>query len=299
MGAARRDHTATLLSDGKVLVSGGQNSAALASAEVYTPSSGTWRAAGTLAAPRYSHAAARLPNGSVLVSGGYNSTNGYLAAAELYNPASNTWSATGPMLSPRYIHTATPLPDGKVLVTGGYNSASGYLATAEVYSPASGTWSATGAMSTLRGYHTATLLNNGKVLVAGGRGNSSLPRDGGAVRSGHGHLECHGLHVLAAREPHGDAAARRQGARLGRQPTGPPTWRRRSCRSGHGNLEHDGLPEPARSSPAAVVMSNGKVLIAGGIRSTTYLATRRRTTPARAAWTSAGSMARLAGITRW
>ncbi|KFE65310.1 Kelch repeat-containing protein [Hyalangium minutum] len=297
MGTARRDPTATLLSDGKVLVSGGQNTAALASAEVYTPASGTWRATGPLAAARYSHAAAPLPHGSVLVSGGYNSTNGYLAAAELYNPASNTWSATGPMLSPRYLHTATPLPDGKVLVTGGYNSASGYLATAEVYSPASGTWSATGAMSTLRGYHTATLLNNGKVLVAGGRGNSSsaflataeLYDPATGTWSSTGAMSSPRASHTATLLPDGKvliSGGTNRSTYLATAELYDPAT---------GTWSATGSMSTARASSAAGVMSNGKVLIAGGIRSTTYLSTAEAYNPSTGTWTSAGSMGSARG----
>jgi Kelch motif len=64
-------HTATLLTDGKVLVTGGHTNgqfASLVSAEVYDPASGTWMSAGSMSDPRENHAAVLLPNGTVLVS---------------------------------------------------------------------------------------------------------------------------------------------------------------------------------------------------------------------------------------
>ena len=54
---ARFLHTATPLSNGKVLVAGGQgiSNEPLASAELYDPASGTWTATGSLTAVRSSH----------------------------------------------------------------------------------------------------------------------------------------------------------------------------------------------------------------------------------------------------
>ena len=62
-------HTATLLGDGQVLVSGGQ-STYLAGEELYHPDPGTWRTVGKLNTSRYGHAATLLPNNLVLVTGG-------------------------------------------------------------------------------------------------------------------------------------------------------------------------------------------------------------------------------------
>jgi N-acetylneuraminic acid mutarotase len=170
MNTARTHQTATLLSNGKVLVAGGYNGGSLASAELYDPASGNWSVTGDLVAGRDDHTATLLPNGKVLVVGGYNI--GSLASAELYDPATGTWNATGSLATARYSHTATLLPNGKVLVVGGYNA--GSLASAELYDPASGTWSATGSLATARYSHTATLLQGGTVLVAGGKGASTL-----------------------------------------------------------------------------------------------------------------------------
>jgi hypothetical protein len=170
----RYNHTATLLNNGKVLLSGGGQGSTtvfLAAAELYDPASGTWSTTGTMASARYQHTATLLPNGKVLVAGGDNSASGSLAAAEVYDPASGAWSPATPMGSARLYHTATLLPDGKVLVAGGQGD-SGYLAAAELYNPATDTWSATAPMASARYQHTATLLPNGKVLVAGGLNNS-------------------------------------------------------------------------------------------------------------------------------
>ncbi|RKH29603.1 kelch-like protein [Corallococcus sp. CA041A] len=129
-----------------------------------TPS-GVWVPTGSMIQPRSGHTATLLPNGTVLVAGG-TSNGAPLATAEVYDPVSGTWGPTGSLAQPRSGHSATLLPNGKVLVVGG-RDANGFVATAELYDPASGTWSP--ASSPLAsGPSSATLLLNGKVLVAGG-----------------------------------------------------------------------------------------------------------------------------------
>jgi hypothetical protein len=68
----RSDHTATLLSDGTVLITGGANGGATASAEIYDPTTDSFSLTGSLLYARRSHAASELPDGRVLVSGGFD-----------------------------------------------------------------------------------------------------------------------------------------------------------------------------------------------------------------------------------
>jgi N-acetylneuraminic acid mutarotase len=178
MATVRREHTATLLQNGKVLVAGGFNNAIgeVATAELYDPTTGTWTNTGNLSIARHGHTATLLPNGKVLVAGGYNEVQ-TLAQAELYDPATGTWTNTGHLNDTRGHHTATLLPNGKLLVAGGYiytNGQSQYLSSAELYDPASGTWTLTGSLTITRSSHTATLLPNGNVLVAGGRNDDRV-----------------------------------------------------------------------------------------------------------------------------
>ena len=158
--------TATLLSNGKVLIVGGSNGNQLASAEVYDPALGTWSATGSLTNARQAHTATLLANGKVLVAGGF--VGGASTSVELYDPALGTWSATGSLTTARYYHSATLLPDGKVLVAGGIRDNGTAIASTELYNPATGTWSPGGSFVTARYYQTATMLATGKVLVAGG-----------------------------------------------------------------------------------------------------------------------------------
>ena len=89
MAAARYEHTATLLSNGKVLVTGGRNTGnSVNTAELYDPTGATFAAAAdTLGTARRAHSATRLADGNVLIVGGFNAANVGLTTAELYSPA--------------------------------------------------------------------------------------------------------------------------------------------------------------------------------------------------------------------
>lgn len=186
MTTARRSHSATLLQNGKVLVTGGYNDlytialntmgyspGVLANSEIYDPASNTWATSASLPTSRQDHTATLLQNGKVLVTGGYNLTPGvtganYLSSRELYDPATNSWAATGSFATARISYVTTLLSDGKVLVTGGRDNApsSPYLASCELYDPTTDSWIETASRATASSYTaTATLLQSGKVLV--------------------------------------------------------------------------------------------------------------------------------------
>ncbi|WP_437290831.1 kelch repeat-containing protein [Sorangium sp. So ce406] len=176
MSAARARHTATPLLDGRVLVTGGQSDVEAneleSTAQVFDPTSDTWRSLGTVSSARVEHTATRLRDGRVLVAGGSAHTQPHdeepFATAAVFDPAEDTWSPVASMSTARARHSATLLPDGRVLVAGGH-AAGETLAAAEVFDPASGTWTSVPSMSAARHAHTATLLPGGRVLVAGGR----------------------------------------------------------------------------------------------------------------------------------
>lgn len=160
MNVARIFHTATLLSNGKVLVAGGANadSGYLTSAELYDPSTGSWTLTGGMTTARELHQAVLLPSGEVLVAGGEDA-NGILSSAELYNPSAGTWTPTGSMNRARSSFSLTVLRDGKVLAVEGTG--------AELYDPATGTWSTTGSPPSSVGGSNAALLPDGRVLTIG------------------------------------------------------------------------------------------------------------------------------------
>ncbi len=168
MTAKRAAHTATLLDDGKVLIAGGfvGNGGSLSSVELFDPTSNAFTSAENLTVARAGHTATRLPNGKILIAGGYNGD--YLNSAEIFDPTTSKFTPAGRMVSGRSGHVATLLSSGKVLLAGGVGMGWTFLASAELYDQETNTFAATGEMMTARESHTATLLNDGNVLIAGG-----------------------------------------------------------------------------------------------------------------------------------
>ena len=174
---ARWNHTATLLTNGLVLVAGGTTAneypdnpfRATNSSELYDPASGTSTSTGFMTDAQAGHIALLLTNGLVLVAGGRNDHGSIISRAELYDPAIGEWTDTGYLNKERSSFAAVLLPDGKVLVVGGYSN-SGDISSAEIYDPVSEMWTNAAPMNYATDSQTATLLLNGQVLVAGGSG---------------------------------------------------------------------------------------------------------------------------------
>lgn len=182
MVSTRSACTATLLTDGQVLVTGGDGPAeTLATAELFDPATETFTPTGSMKVARFGHTATLLKDGRVLVMGGAVHASVpptwllSLGTAEIFDPTSGTFSQTGNLGTARTAHAATLLKNGNVLVTGGlvYSTQAGSpigsgLSSAELFDPTKGTFAPTASMTAGRGGHSATLLNDGTVLVAGG-----------------------------------------------------------------------------------------------------------------------------------
>ena len=169
MSAARYSHTMSRLPNGTVLVTGGWDTAdGFRSCEIFNPATGTWRPTADMTVARAEHQVVVLANGKVLALGGVTWSGASIASAEIYDPATETWTATGSMATARGYMTASLLATGKVLVAGSWVPGAASLPTAELYDPATGAWSSTGSMAVGRDSHAAAVLPNGNVLVAGG-----------------------------------------------------------------------------------------------------------------------------------
>jgi len=134
MPAAREGHTATVLTNGKLLVTGGRSgTTTLATTALFNPASGpgSWATAGNMATARQGHTATLLADGRVLIAGGKNGTN-TLSSAELFTSTTNTFAATSTMTGAVQGHTATLLANGMVLAAGGVNGTT-TLSSAQLY----------------------------------------------------------------------------------------------------------------------------------------------------------------------
>ncbi len=173
MTTLRSAHTATRLLDGRILITGGMESAEgdevnTASAEVYDPATNSFKVTGVMTTPRAGQTATLLHNGDVLITGGFDKGVA-LNSSEIYHTASGTFRGAGNMFAKRDRHTATLLEDGRVLVVGGTtNLGSETNAGAEAYDPATGQFTSVGLMTSPRSAHAATLLRDGSVLISGG-----------------------------------------------------------------------------------------------------------------------------------
>ncbi|HEX5754098.1 MAG TPA: Ig-like domain-containing protein [Archangium sp.] len=287
LGTARTSHTATLLPNGKVLVSGGYQGNSVSSSELYDPATGTWSPTGALGTARTGHTATLLHNGKVLAAGGYNNSNtNTLSSAELYDPASGTWSGTNAMGTPRQWHPATLLPDGRVLVASGYN-AGWRIDGSELYDPATGTWSATSSLTSPCFWHATTLLPDGRVLVSGGSdagtrtelyssvtGSWRATAPLTAARQGHSTTLLPSGKVLVAGGQ--NASGLLSSAELYDPASG--TW------------STTGALATARSSHAATLLPTGKVLVTGGDGTSGPLTSAELYDPATGTWSPTGSL---------
>ena len=215
LASERERFDLSVLASGLVLAAGGlsRTGEALASAELYDPTSGTWATTGSLAHARAEHRLARRSSGRVLAVGG-RANGAALSSVEVYDPASGGWSEGAALPAGYAGHAAATLSGGELLIAGGnlpealrysdasaaWSSAGSLLASepdatltplsdnrallvgpnapaAQIYDLRSGAWSAAPAPAFPRSGHSATRLGNGRVLIAGGH----LPSNDGAA----------------------------------------------------------------------------------------------------------------------
>jgi hypothetical protein len=167
--------TASLLTNGKVLLTGGahEDCGRFANAEIYDPATGIFTATGQMSRARDNHTATVLSDGTVLIAGGESQTcagggcffSGTTTSAEVYNPATGTFTSAGAMLVSRGGQTATLLKNGVVLLAGGYGYGgigiySGQFTSAELYTPP--------------GSHPGTLASTSPLIDFNGDGRGDI-----------------------------------------------------------------------------------------------------------------------------
>ena len=176
MTTSRVYETATLLSDGRVLIVGGSAGTcgtrchdgfdALATAEIYNPATGKFTRTGSMSQARSSAAAVRLTDGRVLVFGGGPTS------ADIYDPSSGKFTRIGTLIAHfgySGSNHALLLPDGKALLVSSDDNGPAVI----TFDPSSGKLAHTSlppgpVTSTFfdgDGPETATLLMDGRVLM--------------------------------------------------------------------------------------------------------------------------------------
>ena len=171
---ARRAHTATTLSDGRILIAGGENSTGqVEDSEVYDPNDSTFSLSAKLNIARANHSATKLADGRIIIIGGHN-RDGSLTSTELFDSQTNVFSPGPSLVRARSGHTATRLADGKILIAGGDTGG-----TAEIFDLDAMKFTLLSSQLVApRSSHSAILLKSGRVLIAGG-----LSSDGTELRS--------------------------------------------------------------------------------------------------------------------
>ncbi len=135
MAAPRAGHGASLMGNGKVLVTGGSATLDLANpltlftgvqatTEIFDPATNTFAPGPNMLEARAMHTSTTLTNGQVLIAGGITllpivAIPTVSSTAYRFNPATNSFGLPAFFGGGRFLHTAAPLSNGRVLLVGG------------------------------------------------------------------------------------------------------------------------------------------------------------------------------------
>jgi hypothetical protein len=201
MNSARAGHGASLLGDGRVLVTGGFDSFDLTdplaflgairnTSEFFDPATGTFVAGPNMLEARALHTSTTLTNGTVLIAGGLTllpivNLPTVSATAYRFNPSTGSFGLPALMNGARFFHSAAPLSDGTVLLAGGLTlDLTQFLQTGDFSTILVGTRDDAQIFSTgLFGFGTFTTVN-GLQQGRAGAAIAPLPNGGALVAGG-------------------------------------------------------------------------------------------------------------------
>jgi large repetitive protein len=193
LNVARAQHTATVMNDGRVLVTGGSDGQGIiAESEVFDPTTNTWEAVsaiaptqndafmidptGQFATARQLHTATAMANGLVLVCGGFgverldasgNPVFESMVTSYTFNPQTNSFVRAGDMSEGRGWHSAALLSTGSVLLSSGLDVNMASLRTGDVYDPNQDIWTSSTAASAEHTWGSLFTAVNQTVMAAG------------------------------------------------------------------------------------------------------------------------------------
>jgi hypothetical protein len=181
LNVGRSMPTATLLSNGKILVAGGglwsgTSFQAQQSAELYNPADGSVSALFNMLSARSDHTATIIPGtNKVLLAGGFSSGNGQPRTAEVYDPAGGplgTFTGSANQSQNHIDYTATALTAGpragQIMLIGGGGDYPDLAAVTEFFNPATSMFSNGPSLLTPRIFHASAVLSDGRIVVLGG-----------------------------------------------------------------------------------------------------------------------------------
>ncbi len=192
MSNFRAAHSANLLPDGRVLITGGTkgNSAheltnvldllgtSLKDSQIFDPATNSWSSGPNLPEPKAGHGAITLADDRILISGGITHVTifgipipDFSSQASIYDPATNSFSSAGGIGTKRALFAETLLPDGRVAIlagAGGDIFNVGPIRQCNVYDPTTNSASGLSNLPGGRAFGHSVSLGNGMVMFMGG-----------------------------------------------------------------------------------------------------------------------------------